>query len=236
MPLMGRAKGMSSTGSSRQLSLFPEGSSNPDPWVLDEGVRGRGYPMVAGLDEAGRGPLAGPVVAAAVILPSQAVIPGLTDSKALTPGQRDELFHLIQETAIAVAVGAVGPEDIDRINILQATRRAMEEAVAQLAPQPHALLIDGRMSIRSSIAQFSIVKGDVRSHTVAAASVVAKVTRDRIMTAYHESFPQYGFHRHKGYGTQEHLEAIRLHGCSPIHRKSFRGVRGKLGANGDELR
>jgi ribonuclease HII len=227
---------MSTVGPLRQLSLFAGDSSEPAPWALDETVRRRGYSMVAGVDEAGRGPLAGPVVAAAVILPPEAVISGLTDSKALSPGQRDDFFDIIQETAIAVAVGAVGPEDIDRINILQATRRAMEEAVAQLAPQPHVLLIDGRMSIRSSIAQFPLVKGDARSHAIAAASVVAKVTRDRIMTAYHEAFPEYGFHRHKGYGTQEHLEAIRTHGCSPIHRRSFRGVREKLGLNGEGIR
>jgi ribonuclease HII len=200
-----------------------------DPVSLDETFRARGFERLAGVDEAGRGPLAGPVVAAAVILPSGLVLKGLRDSKALSPEQRERFFDLIHLKASAVGVGSAEAEEIDRINILQATLRAMRRAVTALHPPPHALLIDGRSGIGHLLPQFPLVKGDARSQSIAAASVIAKVHRDRIMLRYHESFPHYGFDRHKGYGTREHLEAVRRHGCSPIHRRSFRGVKETLG-------
>jgi ribonuclease HII len=218
------------------MGLFPDPALRPDPICLDRAFRQRGYGLLAGLDEAGRGPLAGPVVAAAVVLSPQAEIRGLTDSKVLSPREREGLFEIIRAVALTLGVGTAEPEEIDRINILQATRRAMERAVEALDPRPHALLIDGKVGIVSHLPQFPIVKGDARSQSIAAASVVAKVTRDRIMAHVHERFPQYGFARHKGYGTPEHLEALRRHGCCPLHRRSFRGVLEGPGPGTDEGR
>lgn len=209
-----------------QMSLIPGLGAEQEPWELDEMIRGRGLSPLAGVDEAGRGPLAGPVVAAAVVLPPGTRLEGLTDSKLLSPGRREELFEEIQCVALCLGVGVVEAKEVDRLRILEATRRAMEQAVAALDPQPMALIIDGPMGIRHWAVQFPLVKGDRRSHSVSAASVVAKVTRDRIMAQYHEQYPQYGFHRHKGYGTKEHLEAIRCHGMCPIHRRSFCNPRG----------
>ncbi|MEK6776460.1 MAG: ribonuclease HII [bacterium] len=187
-------------------------------------ARRSGYRLIAGLDEAGRGPLAGPVVAAAVVLPEGCRIRDLTDSKQLTPLKRERLFKEIQEQAVCLAVGISDTGVIERINILEATRRAMEKAVMALDPVPDYLLIDA-IGIRSLIPQLGIVKGDLLSHSISAASVIAKVTRDRIMEEYHEVYPVYNFRRHKGYGTPEHLMKIRTFGPSPIHRKTFRGVR-----------
>jgi ribonuclease HII len=215
---------MSGSGRFDQAGLFGELSLDLDPISLDETFRRRGYRLLAGVDEAGRGPLAGPVVAAAVILPKGCVISGLTDSKALSASERERLSHIILHCAISVGVGSVEADVIDRINILQATVLAMEEAVSRLKPSPQALLIDGPRGIGYPSPQFPLVKGDARSQAIAAASVVAKVTRDRIMTHYHTLFPHYRFDRHKGYGTQAHLDALRKHGCCPVHRKSFRGV------------
>jgi len=212
-----------------QRGLYPDGVRELDPVSLDEAFRDRGFQRLAGVDEAGRGPLAGPVVAAAVILPPGTVLEGLRDSKALSSDQRERFFELIHLKGFAVGVGFAEAEEIDRINILQATLKAMHRAVTVLDPPPHALLIDGRSGIGHFLPQFPLVKGDARSQCIAAASVVAKVHRDRLMLRYHEMFPHYGFDRHKGYGTREHLEAVRRHGCSPIHRRSFRGVKETLG-------
>jgi ribonuclease HII len=187
-------------------------------------VRARGFRVIAGLDEAGRGPLAGPVVAAAVVLPERGRWKGVDDSKKLSAGQREEMFSLLLEKALAVGVGIVEAQEIDRLNILQASLKAMQLAVEKLPLPPDFLLIDGIHSLRLPLPQQTIPKGDQRCLTIAAASIVAKVTRDRLMTAYHDQYPQYNFGRHKGYGTKEHLQAIRKYGCCPLHRRSFRTI------------
>jgi ribonuclease HII len=178
----------------------------------------------AGVDEAGRGPLAGPVVAAAVILPEECEIDGLNDSKKLSPKKRETLFNQIKSLGIVTGVGIVEPEEIDRINILRAALLAMEIAVKSLNPQPDYLLIDGNIRTSLLIPQETIVKGDSRCFSIAAASIVAKVTRDSIMDDYHKIYPEYDFRRHKGYPTKEHIEALRKFGPCPIHRRTFNGV------------
>lgn len=178
--------------------------------------------MVAGIDEAGRGPLAGPVVAAAVILPQGYLHPEITDSKKLTPRQREKLFGVIQRDAVSVGIGITEAPEIDILNILQATLAAMKEAVLELFPHPDYLLIDGLNHIDLAIPQETIIRGDSRSISVASASIVAKVSRDRLMEMYHRQFPQYNFLRNKGYGTLEHREAILRFGRCKIHRRSFR--------------
>ena len=183
-----------------------------------------GFKNIAGIDEAGRGPLAGPVVAAAVIFPSQVNIPGLNDSKKLSTKKRAELFPKIQEISVSYGVAVVGQKVIDKINILQAARLAMKQAVETLKITPGLLLIDGNQKIDSTLNQWAIVKGDSRSLSIAAASVLAKVTRDRIMDDYHKLYPQYEFNRHKGYGTKLHRNLIQEHGPCPIHRNTFKGV------------
>jgi ribonuclease HII len=185
----------------------------------------RGFRLVAGVDEAGRGPLAGPVVAAAVILPAGLQIDGVNDSKKLSPDRRERLFDVIMEQALSVGVGFGPPELIDRINILQATRHAMLEAVSLLTPQPDLILIDGISTIESAIPQKTIKKGDSLSLSIAAASIIAKVTRDRLMQELDRVHPGYGFAGHKGYGSASHMDAIRRLGPSPVHRLSFGGVR-----------
>ena len=195
-----------------------------DLWAFEQAHRNKGYNRIAGVDEAGRGPLAGPVVAGAVILPPAFDVPGVNDSKQLTHRQRERLFDRIQAEAEAVGIGIVDAEEIDRINILQASRRAMALAVAQLDPQPDLLLIDGRQGIPSELPQDTIIKGDARSISIAAASIIAKVSRDRIMQDYHVQYPLFGFDRHKGYPTQAHKAAIAAHGPCTIHRRTFRGV------------
>ncbi len=197
----------------------------PDLLEFERQAHRHGFRCIAGIDEAGRGPLAGPVVAAAVILPTAFDAPGLTDSKKLTPRKRDAWYDWIQECAVAVGVGLVEAGEIDRINILNASLRAMAMAVARLVPAPDCLFIDGIWTIASDLPQTPIVKGDARSLSIAAASVIAKVTRDRIMCDHHEKFPEFGFDRHKGYPTRDHKAAIRQFGPCPIHRKTFRGVR-----------
>ena len=181
-----------------------------------------GAETVAGVDEAGRGPLAGPVVAAAVIFPAEVWIHGVDDSKKLSAGRREELSRLIRECALSVGVGIVPSEVIDEINIYQAAMRAMAEAVARLTPQPNHLLIDGPRYQKSEIPYNAIVGGDAVCFSIAAASIIAKVHRDAIMRDYDEEFPCYGFAQHKGYGTQAHRDAIRAHGPCRIHRRSFR--------------
>ena len=180
--------------------------------------------LPAGIDEAGRGPLAGPVVAAAVILPKECEIPGLNDSKKLSHQKREILFEQIKTVAVSIGVGIVEPKEIDRINILRAALLAMEIAVKNLNPQPDSLLIDGNTRTSLLIPQETIVKGDSICYSIAAASIIAKVTRDSIMNDYHKIYPQYNFKKHKGYPTKDHLEALRKFGPSPIHRKTFSGV------------
>jgi ribonuclease HII len=189
---------------------------------FEKEVRARGFRLVAGLDEAGRGPLAGPVVAAAVILPTRARLSGVDDSKKLSPKQREEAFDLLQEKALAIGVGIVEAGEIDQLNIHQASLKAMERAVAELPVVPHFLFIDGLHTLTLPLSQKALVKGDQRCLSIAAASIVAKVTRDRIMADYHREYPEYNFIRHKGYGTKEHLQAIERYGACPLHRRSFR--------------
>lgn len=184
----------------------------------------QGFGLVCGIDEAGRGPLAGPVVAAAVILPKDVRLPGINDSKKLSPEQREYFFEKIKTRATAVGLGIVDNCEIDRINILQATLRAMISAVAQLCVAPDFLLIDGPYKLPLPIAQKGIPHGDALSISIAAASIIAKVHRDKLMCGYHEDFPQYGFNSHKGYGTARHYEALRKFGPCPLHRITFRGV------------
>ena len=195
-----------------------------DLWDYEIKAGKKGYRLIAGVDEAGRGPLAGPVVAAAVVLSADAILQGLDDSKKLSPTRREELFPKIQTQAVVYGVAVVNPEVIDKINILQAALLAMQQAVEQLQPVPDLLLIDGNQKTASSIEQWAIVKGDSKSLSIAAASVLAKVTRDHIMQDYHQLYPQYEFARHKGYGTKLHRDLIAEHGPCPIHRSTFKGV------------
>lgn len=183
-----------------------------------------GHRCIAGIDEAGRGPLAGPVVAAAVVLPADISIDGLDDSKKLSPAVREKLFSVIERTALGFGIGIVAVEVIDEINILQAARLAMKRAIEQIPKTVDLLLIDGNQKIESDIHQWTIVKGDSKSFSIAAASVLAKVTRDRLMEDYHRLYPDYEFHRHKGYGTLLHRCRIEEFGPCPIHRKTFKGV------------
>ena len=190
-------------------------------WQIEDALYEQGVTTVCGVDEAGRGPLAGPVCAAAVILPPHLEIPGLDDSKKLTDKRRRELFPIIKEQAIAYGIGLASHEEIDEINSLQATFLAMERALAQLTVRPDMALIDGNREKDFGLPVQTVVKGDSRSANIAAASILAKVTRDEIMEAMAENYPQYGFEIHKGYGTKAHYEALRTYGHSPIHRMSF---------------
>ena len=180
-----------------------------------------GVEYVAGVDEAGRGPLAGPVVAAAVIFPKDAWISGINDSKKLSPRKRDELFGKIQEHALSVGVGIVNQQVIDAINVREASFLAMKNAVAQLSLRPDRVLVDGNYFRDSSVPYETIVHGDAKVFSIAAASIVAKVVRDRLMQGFHRRYPQYGFDRHKGYATEQHIEAIQKFGFCEIHRHSF---------------
>ena len=179
------------------------------------------YVYICGIDEVGRGPLAGPVVAGAVILPKDCDILYINDSKKLSAAKRDELYDEIMEKAVSVGLGFVGPERIDEINILQATYEAMREAVSKLDPQPDLLLNDAVTISGLPQKQVPIIKGDAKSISIGAASIVAKVTRDRLMEEYDHMFPQYGFASNKGYGSAEHIAAIKEYGPTPIHRKTF---------------
>lgn len=183
-----------------------------------------GYRRIAGIDEAGRGPLAGPVVAAAVILPARCRLLGINDSKQLTAKDREEVYTAILEQAVAVGIGSADVAEIDQLNILTATRLAMRRAIDQLAPPPDYLLIDAVVLPGLKVPTRPIIKGDSLSVSIAAASVLAKVTRDRLMARYHETFPEYGFLSHKGYGTAEHLERLARHGPCSIHRRTFSPV------------
>jgi ribonuclease HII len=190
--------------------------------LFEREVRQLGYRSIAGVDEAGRGPLAGPVVAAAIILPPDYRNRDIRDSKTLSASRREKLFDCINGDAVSVGIAVVEHDVIDEINILRATLRAMEEAVSRLTVPADYLLIDGRDTINLPIPQQAVIKGDSRSISVASASIIAKVTRDRIMNEYHRIYPEYNFQKHKGYGTREHREAIRKHGLSQIHRQSFK--------------
>ena len=190
-------------------------------WEIEEEVYAEGYTVICGVDEAGRGPLAGPVCAAAVILPRGHQIPGLNDSKKLTDKKRRELFPLIKEQAIAYGIGMASHEEIDEINILQATYLAMERAIAQLEGKADLALIDGNRAKDFGMAVRTVVKGDSLSANIAAASVLAKVTRDNLMVEMAQEFPGYGFEVHKGYGTKAHYEALREKGPCAIHRMTF---------------
>lgn len=190
-------------------------------WAIEDGCFEEGYSVVCGVDEAGRGPLAGPVCAAAVILPPHLEIPGLNDSKKLTDKHRRELMPVIKEQAIAYGIAFASHEEIDGINILQATYLAMERALAQLAVKPDVALIDGNRAKDFGLPVKTVVHGDSLSASIAAASVLAKVTRDDLMLTLAEEYPQYGFEIHKGYGTKAHYEALAAHGPSPVHRMTF---------------
>ena len=208
-------------------SLFP--IEEPNTLFFEQQAREKGYQYVAGIDEAGRGPLAGPVVSAAVILPSEFELPGLTDSKKLTEKKRESLYPLIQQQAIAVGIALASPGEIDRLNILQATLLSMRKAVSRLPVAADFLLIDGISPIHTHLPQKTIKKGDSLSLSIAAASVIAKVVRDRIMIAYDRHYPDFGFSRHKGYGSEDHRQTIARLGPTPLHRKSFRGVKEFVG-------
>lgn len=207
----------------QQENLFAQ--LPPDTLAFERIAHSQGFQSVAGVDEVGRGPLAGPVMAAAVILPRGLHIPGIDDSKKLSPFKREILFEVITAKALSIGIGIVEPEVIDNINILQATRLAMLNAVEQLTPKPDYLLIDGITPINTGIPQKTVKKGDSLSLSIAAASIIAKVTRDRLMVEMDLLYPGYGFAGHKGYGSALHMAAIRRLGPSPIHRLTFGGVK-----------
>ena len=195
--------------------------SEVNMWAIEDGCFEEGYQIICGVDEAGRGPLAGPVVAAAVILPHHAEIPGLNDSKKLSDKRRRELFPVIKERAVAYGIGIATHEEIDEINILQATYLAMERALGQLSVKPDLALIDGNRAKDFGLPVRTVVKGDSLSASIAAASVLAKVTRDDMMLELAETYPGYGFEIHKGYGTKAHYAALTELGACPIHRMTF---------------
>ncbi len=192
-----------------------------DNLLYERQCREAGFVSVCGVDEVGRGPLAGPVVCAAVIMPTDGVIEGVDDSKRLSAKKREILAEIIREKAIACAICRVEPQVIDSINILQATRLCMKNAIESLAPAADFVLCDGNMTLDITIPQKSIIKGDHLSYSIGAASIVAKVYRDKLMAEYAEMYPEYGFEHNAGYGTAEHIEAIKRVGLCPIHRRSF---------------
>lgn len=204
-----------------KLSHEEELMRQKEMWQYEEQAKEKGYKMIAGVDEAGRGPLAGPVFAAAVILKDGAVIDGINDSKKLTEKKREALYDIIKENAVAYAVYAVDEQAIDRINILNATHLAMNRAVESLSKRADYVLIDGNSIKGMETPHETIVKGDSKSISIAAASILAKVSRDRFIVKMAEQYPEYGFEKHKGYGTRAHTDAILKYGPSPIHRKTF---------------
>ncbi len=204
--------------------LFP--SFPPQPMDFFERMyRDRGYQRIAGVDEAGRGPLAGAVVAAAVILPKEGIGEELFDSKKISSKKRENLYESIRSKALGVGIGVIGQEEIDLLNIFQATLKAMALAVKNLPFSPDFILIDGPQGLQLPVPQKAIRKGDQLSASIAAASIVAKVTRDQMMLEWHQKYPQYNFAKHKGYGTKEHRRAIQRFGVCELHRKTFRGVK-----------
>ena len=198
-------------------------------YAYEYAARDEGARMVAGVDEAGRGPLAGPVVTAAVILPFGLFLPGLNDSKKVSAKKRELLYDEIMEKVVAVHVSIVDAATIDRVNIYQATMNGMYEAILSLEPKPDKVLIDAVELAKLPMPSLSIIKGDAKSASIAAASILAKVTRDRLMMQYDAEYPQYGFAQHKGYGTAQHIAALRKYGPCPIHRRSFEPVRSMAG-------
>lgn len=206
---------------------FPDGNFSEGLYEYDEFIRKNGFSMIAGVDEAGRGPLAGPVVAAAVILPNNIRIEGIRDSKKIPEKEREYLFWTILLNALDIGIGIIDSMEIDRINILRATRQAMHNAVMDLtnnSGKPDIILIDALTIPSVKIKQMPIIRGDAKSASIAAASIVAKVVRDGIMIKYHSIYPQYGFDKHKGYATKAHLDKIKKYSPCPIHRKSFQKV------------
>lgn len=199
--------------------------STSDPFLYEGLARRAGYSLIAGVDEVGRGPLAGPVVAAAVILPQDLELPGVHDSKKMTAKARDKAFPVIQQAAIAVGIGVASHEYIDEFNILKASLEAMRRAIKALEPEPEMLLIDGIHPVPLVIPQKCLKKGDQISRSISAASVIAKVYRDRIMRSCHEMYPVYGFDKNKGYGTSQHLVALKRFGPCPLHRLTFKRVK-----------
>jgi len=199
-------------------------------WQFEHKAKTKGFKIIAGIDEAGRGPLAGPVVSAAVILPQDFSCKGINDSKKLSEKKRNALFPLIREQALCVAIGICSHQEIDEINILQASLLSMKRAVENLSTppdfiRPDFLLIDGKFKLDMDIDQSAIIKGDSKSISIAAASIIAKVTRDAMMKELHDQYPQYNFIQHKGYPTKAHKEAILKYGPCPVHRKTFKGVK-----------
>lgn len=200
-----------------------------DPWLFERNAREAGYRRIAGVDEVGRGPVAGPVVAAAVILPQDFDMTGIRDSKKLSEAQRERAFERIKSSAEAVGIGIVDAETIDRINILQATFEAMKAALSDMGAAFDYVLVDGDKAIPSlGVGQTTIIEGDDKSVSIAAASIIAKVTRDCMMVEFASEFPGYGFENHKGYCTREHIEALAERGACGIHRKTFAPVSGKV--------
>jgi ribonuclease HII len=193
-------------------------------WQIEKAVRQKGFSRIAGIDEAGRGPLAGPVVSAAVILPADFTCPGITDSKKLSEKKRCRLFPEIMAHAAAVGVGLCDHREIDDTNILAAALCSMKRAVMNLDAGPDFLLVDGKFPLDMAIPQQAVVRGDSLSVSIAAASIIAKVTRDRIMATLDQTYPEYHFIRHKGYPTTLHRQAIKTHGPCPVHRRTFKGV------------
>ena len=189
---------------------------------IDKEFFNMGIKYVAGIDEAGRGPLAGPVVVASVILPANSMIEGINDSKKISESKREKLYDIITEEAISYGVGIVYQDEIDEINILQATKKGLHEAVKSMKTKPQVILVDALTGIDTlGIPYKSIIKGDAKSYSIGAASIIAKVTRDRIMREWDKIYPEYGFAGHKGYGTAKHIQAIKKYGITPIHRKTF---------------
>lgn len=188
---------------------------------IEDSLYQKGYKLVCGVDEAGRGPLCGPVVAAAVILNKDDMIEGVNDSKKLSEKKRDALYDVIMEKAVAVGIGMSDVAVIEKVNILNATKLAMKQAIKNLKIKPDFVLIDGNQMIDIDIDGKTVVSGDAKSESIAAASIIAKVTRDRLLINWDKEYPEYGFARHKGYGTKAHIEAIKKYGLTPIHRPSF---------------
>jgi ribonuclease HII len=228
--LRSRLKGDTRAGAARLLEKFEKRNAKDsretnrlqELWKYEKKAEAKGFRFIAGIDEAGRGPLAGPVVAAAVILPSGLILTGVNDSKKLTAAKREELFGRIQESAVGVGVGQAGVAEIDELNIYRAAQLAMERAVGALNQRPDYLLTDAMpLPGLPSIVQEPLIHGDALSASIAAASIVAKVTRDRLLGRLHQQYPAYGFDNHKGYGTESHLAALENHGPCPEHRLSF---------------
>lgn len=189
---------------------------------IDKEFFNMGLKYVCGIDEAGRGPLAGPVVVASVILPENSMIEGINDSKKVSESKREKLYDVILQEAISYGIGIIYQDEIDDINILQATKKGLHEAVMKMEIKPNVILVDALTGIDTlGIPYKSIIKGDAKSYSIGAASIIAKVTRDRIMREWDKVYPEYGFAGHKGYGTAKHIEAIKKYGLTPIHRKTF---------------